>query len=208
MDEARAHSTYYVAQKLGISIEHFVTEADLQRPEIQQFIKDGGKIIIPDDAAYSGANIDKHLRELEGEDRKIQSQQVLVLLVGITTAASKKLDSWDGVLPEISAEIRIPEVKEVLQNKDGVNDYQILRFMKRLGRNDRLEQLMVDGSQVLSLFWQKVPDNFLRVLRQVDNEWWDGSQYRSWDGYLVKDLPGDPRSIHPDYRNGRTFSHS
>lgn len=204
MEEAKLHSTYSVAQKLGIPEDHYVTEADFARPEIQEFVKRGGKIVIADDAVYGADNLHLHINAIEGDDRKIQPGQVLVSVVGMTRDATEYIEGW-GVPLEVTAQYRIPTVDEVLEDHDGVNDYRILRFMNRVGRNGEQEQLVVLNFQVLTLFWQKVPDNFVKALRKHDNRWWDGDNYQYWNGYLVDDTPD---GIHPDYRQGMVFQHS
>lgn len=197
--DAMNHSTYFISRQLDIPEEKLISEHDLKDPEIQKYIQDGVKVVIIDDASYSAGNILSHLRNIE-KVSFIREDQMMVSLVGITSVSVQNLQrEFPMVL--LTSEYRIPILSEILEN----DDYRILRFMHRPNDEGDSEQIPAQYHEVLTLFWQKVPDNFCRPLRKFTNKWWDGEQHHFYPGYLVDDTPN---GIFPSYRKGKTFIYS
>lgn len=197
--DAQKHSTFFLAKKLGFPPKNFITEKDLQNRQIQDFLNNGGKVIIADDASYSAQNINDHLFDIQQAAPKFQPKNLHVSLVGTTNTALKRLK--ESGLESIHASYRIPELRDVFQP----DDYRILRFMNRPDHQGESVQIVTSPEEVLTLFWQKVPDNFCHPLRKWYNKFWDGKKHHFWPGYLVDD---SPTGIHPSYRDGKTFLYS
>lgn len=202
LDEAKKHSTYMVANDMELDPQNFISSAELSSPEIVARINQGAKIFIVDDGAYSSSNISDHIRDLKDSGAKITQGQVRISVVGATGYAIKKFYDMD-IKPEVSVAYRIPQFSEI----PGVDQYdcRIMRFMQRVDHENNNIQLLSQFSEVLTMFWQKVPDNMLSQLRKQKNHWWDGKNHNYFDGWLVNDMPD---GIYPDYRAGTRFMYS
>lgn len=196
--EAQHHSTLYVAQQMGLPENCYVSASELLEPGIQDFINNGGKVVIVDDASYSSQNISDHLMDIESACPNFHKEQLFVGVVAATNEAME-LVSEEGV--RLETVYRVPQLEEVLESED----YRILRFLHRPDSEGKSVQILCNWREVLTLFWQKVPDNFCHPLRKWDNKYWDGRRHHYWKGYLVDD---SPKGIHPNYRAGKTFIYS
>lgn len=198
-DEAKLHSTFYLANKLSLPAEKYITKADLSRPDVIDHLKNGGKVLIVDDAAYFGGNITEHLYDIQRVFPDFSPKNLVVSLVAITKMAYKTLK--DNGLDSISAQYRIPQLDEILE----YDDLRIARFMERKDDRGDLVQIPSESREVLTLLWQKVPDNFWGPLQKWKNKYWDGKKHHYWPGYLVDNTAS---GILPSYRGGKTFMNS
>lgn len=201
LQDATHHSTYYLAQKLHLPSDRYICQSDLTTPTVRNKIANGTKIIIVDDAAYLGLNIVEHINDITFNDIPLRRNQVFVNLIGITNTACARIIDQVGSFTRANAVYRIPELGDFLEEED----YSILRFMERIEPDGSLLQIPTNSAEVLTLFWQKVPDNFCHPLRKWNNRAWDGKKHIFFPGYLVDDSPG---GIHPEYRRGKTFIYS
>jgi len=201
LDDAKNHSTFFLAQQMKISPEKFITKAEMNDPAIQDKIQAGIPILIIDDAAYSGQNVIEHKFDIERSLPELNSEQLHTYFVGLTKDAEKRMRE-DGIA-NINAILAIPELKDI--EEFDADDFRIIRFMQRLDDHGDSTQLMARWDHVLTFLWQKVPDNFCHPLRKWYNKYWDGENHHFWDGYLVDD---SPTGIHPNYRGGKTYTYS
>lgn len=175
--------------------EKVLKNVNQDNEEVKASLLAGKKVVIVDDATYSGNNVNTMIKPLEKLiGKKLDSNQLLMCFSAVTSYAVERFVKRG--YPNIQATYHFPSMKEI----GGFDELFIAALEEDAseevaGLVDDMVPFANSDYHLLSFFWQKIPDNFLPFLRRT-------SSFKS-NFFLVDDTP--QTGIFPSYKEKKAF---
>lgn len=190
-------SSGFVADKIPYKRrpKKIITATELSNSDISSDIASGTKVVLVDDATYTGGNTSLLLSAIEYQTRKkIDPNRTLLCYTALTRTAIRETTRHYGLKNDnFRAVYQFPTLSELPELKKLIDEAWETEGETTPKMEEMLTALERGKDHVLCFFWHKVPDNFVPLFRKKIED----------KSYLVDDTPA---GIYPTYKKNQNIS--